>query len=103
MSALSARNHHAIVFGASGVSGWGALVQLTKYPTRDTFASITGLTNRPLSKSDALLPDDDRISLVSGVDLSGSPASVIQALKAKVPRIADVTTAFFFGEYLIIL
>lgn len=87
---------HALVFGASGVSGWGTIVQLTSYPTRTTFASITGLSNRPLSPS--FFPNDDRISLYSGVDLSGTPESVTQALKAKVPNIADITTVFFYGE-----
>lgn len=91
---------HALVFGASGISDWGTIVQLVSYPTKFTFSSITGLTNRPLSKEDSLLPEDDRIQLISGVDLNGTPGSVIQALTAKVPHIAEITTVFFYGKYL---
>ena len=87
---------HALVFGASGISGWGVITQLLSYPTKETWGSIVGLTNRPLSKPDALLPDDARLSLVSGVDLSGSEASVIEALKEKVPTIGTITHVFFY-------
>lgn len=89
---------HALVFGASGISGWETIIQLLSYPAEQVFASITGLTNRPLSVKDALLPNDERISLVSGVDLSGTPESVIESLSTKVPHIKDITTAFFYGK-----
>lgn len=88
---------HALVFGASGISGWGTIVQLISYPTKSTFSSITGLTNRSLLKEDALLPEDDRIQLISGVDLNGTSESVIEALKSKVPQIGSITTVFFYG------
>ena len=89
---------HALVFGASGISGWGTIAQLLSYPTKDTWGSIVGLTNRPLNKSDTTLPDDPRISFVSGVDLLGSPESVIASLKEKIPTIGQVTHVFFYGE-----
>lgn len=98
---MSSSPKHALVFGASGISGWGTIVQLTSYPTKETFASITGLTNRPLSAQNALLPDDNRIELVPGVDLSASPESVISELEARVPHIADITTVFFYGVYFV--
>jgi hypothetical protein len=90
-------SNHALVFGASGISGWSTVVQALSYPTPTTFASVTGVTNRPLSKAEALLPDDERIALVSGIDLSLTPQATIDTLKAKVPRIADITHVFFYA------
>lgn len=91
------QSNHALIFGASGVTGWGTMVQALTYPTNTTFASITGLTNRPLTKKQAMLPDDDRLSLVSGVDLSASAEDVIATLKANFPNIGLVTHVFFYA------
>lgn len=45
-----------------------------------------------------MLPEDDRLSLISGVDLSASSvADVIASLKANVPQIARVTHVFFYA------
>lgn len=90
-------SNHALVFGASGISGWNTIVQALSYPTPTTFTSITGVTNRPLSKAEALLPEDERVILVSGIDLSLTPETAIEALKAKVPTIADITHVFFYA------
>jgi len=88
-------SNHALIFGASGVSGWGTMIQALSYPTPTTFGSVTGITNRPLKKDDALLPDDERIMLVSGVNLSLTSEAVINALKANVPHINNITHVFF--------
>ena len=90
-------SNHALVFGASGISGWNTIVQALSYPTPTTFASVTGVTNRPLNKAEALLPDDERITLVSGIDLSLTPEVAIEALKTKVPRITEITHVFFYA------
>lgn len=89
--------NHALIFGASGVSGWGTMVQALSYPDKTTFASITGLTNRPLTKQQAMLPNDDRLSLVSGVNLSAPIKDVIASLQTNVPNIASVTHVFFYA------
>lgn len=62
---------HALVIGASGITGWGILHNLLTYPTPTTWSSIVGLTSRTLSRADALLPreEDKRIRLHSGLDL----------------------------------
>lgn len=91
------QSNHALIFGASGVSGWGTIVEALRYPTETTFASVTGLTNRPLTKEQAMLPDDDRLSLVSGVDLSAPTEDVIASIKANVPNIGLVTHVFFYS------
>lgn len=44
-----------------------------------------------------MLPEDDRLSLVSGVNLSASSEAVIASLKANVPNIGQVTHAFFYA------
>ena len=86
---------HALVFGASGISGWAIVKEALNYPSKRTFASVTGLTNRPLSLPDASLPSDSRLQLASGVDLTASSDSIVDLLKSKVPHIQDITHVFF--------
>lgn len=87
---------HALVFGASGISGWALLNQLRSYPTPSTFSKITGLSNRPLSLSQAQLPEDDtRYQLISGIDLTKSVNEVVALLQEKVAGVQGVTHVFF--------
>ena len=69
--------------------------QLLSYPTPTTWTSITGLTNRELSLEDANLPNDPRISLVSGIDLLKPALEVAELLKSKVKNIDRITHVFF--------
>lgn len=87
--------NHALVFGASGVSGWGIMHELVSYPTPTTWTSITGLTNRQLSPAEAHLPDDLRITLASGIDLTKPASEIAQLLKEKVKNIDKITHVFF--------
>jgi nucleoside-diphosphate-sugar epimerase len=91
---------HALVFGASGISGWALCDQLLEYPSKDTFAKVHGLKNRPLTKEDALLPADPRLELVSGINLSESLETVKKALQEKVKDVKGVTHVFFMGMFL---
>jgi hypothetical protein len=86
---------HALVFGASGISGWSILNQALNYPTPQTFDRITGLCNRPLTKRDAQLPDDPRVNIVPGIDLTGSVESVTKALREKVESVDTVNIVYF--------
>lgn len=88
---------HALIFGASGISGWSLLNQTRHYPSPTTFARITGTTNRPLTLEQAQIPSDERIKLVSGVNLTNPVDEVVVALKEKVPDIDTVTHVFFTG------
>jgi hypothetical protein len=88
---------HALIFGASGISGNSLCNELLVYPSRDTFSKITGLTNRPLSIKDALLPNDPRLELVSGIDLSDPLEEVKKLLKKDVKDVQNVTHVFFMG------
>ena len=90
-----ASEKHALVLGASGISGWSLVYQALSYPTPTTFKSITGQTNRPLSVQEARLPNDPRISLVSGIDFSRSESEVKSILSSKIPNLSAVTHVFF--------
>ena len=87
--------YHALVFGASGVSGWALAKECLSYPTSSTFHRVTALTNRSLSLEDSYLPSDSRLHLASGVDLTQPRKTVEALLKQKVPLVETVTHVFF--------
>jgi hypothetical protein len=87
----------ALVFGASGITGWSIVREGVNYPTKTTFSRIIGLTTRPADLSKLLLPDDERISIFSGIDLTKSIDDVAEKL-AEVDGIEEVTDVFFAGE-----
>ncbi|KAK1482338.1 hypothetical protein CABS01_14036 [Colletotrichum abscissum] len=91
---------HALILGASGISGWSLFNQARTYPTPTTFARITGTTNRPLTLEQARLPaDDPRLALVSGIDFTKSVDEVAAALRDKVPDVETVSHVFYTGTY----
>lgn len=89
-------NRTALVFGASGITGWAILREALEYPTATTFSRVIGLTNRPLDRSKSFLPDDSRLALVPGIDLTASVDDVIAKL-AEIDGIEDVTDVYFAG------
>jgi hypothetical protein len=86
--------HRALVFGASGITGWSLVQEALIYPTRTTFDKVIGLTNRPLTKTEALLPDDGRLSLYGGINLSAGVDFVEEGLK-RIEGIEEVTHVYF--------
>lgn len=94
---MSRTENHALIFGASGISGWSLMNQCLQYPSKDSFQSVAGLCNRPLSKEDAYLPDDDRLSIVSGVDLT-QPVDVVTDQLKKIANIESINVVFFAGK-----
>ncbi|KXH28548.1 hypothetical protein CNYM01_13465 [Colletotrichum nymphaeae SA-01] len=91
---------HALVLGASGISGWSLLNQARTYPTPTTFARITGTTNRPLTLEQARLPaDDPRLALVSGIDFTKTVDEVAAALRDKIPDVETVSHVFYTGTF----
>ncbi|KAL3462630.1 hypothetical protein BJX64DRAFT_299393 [Aspergillus heterothallicus] len=90
---------HALVFGASGITGWAAVnALLNDYPTPDTFQRVTALTNRPLSAEDALWPESEKLRIVSGLDLlAGDQATLETTMREKVPSIETVSHVYFFA------
>ncbi|KIW09158.1 uncharacterized protein PV09_00093 [Verruconis gallopava] len=91
--------HHALVFGASGITGWSIVDQILKgYPDANTFDKVTALTNRPLSKEDTLWPESDKLQLVSGIDLNTDTQEALDAeMKSKIKDIDTVTEVYFFA------
>lgn len=97
---MSLDGKYALIFGASGISGWSLLNQCLQYPTDSSFRRVVGLCNRPLSKKDAYLPDDPRLDIVPGVDLTQSAEAVTDQLKAKIKDVDQVEVVFFCGKHL---
>lgn len=88
----------AMVFGASGISGWAVMQNLLSYPSRTTFSRIIGLTNRPLTLEQGGFPaDDERVELYSGINLRQDLEAVRAQLKEKVPRLDEVTNVYYLG------
>ncbi|KAJ6164281.1 hypothetical protein N7470_002953 [Penicillium chermesinum] len=89
-----AEDHHALVFGASGVTGWSIVDSILRgYPTPETFRRVTALTNRPLSPEAAQWPSSEKLKLVSGIDLLQDSHSCGE----RVPDIETVTEVYFFA------
>lgn len=100
MSSTSApAGRTALVFGASGITGWAIVREALQYPSPTAFSRVIGLTNRPMDPSQFLLPDDSRIHFASGIDLTGAVNKVVDELSG-VPGIEDVTDVYFAGENL---
>lgn len=99
---------HALVFGASGLAGWGVVDQLlSNYPAQGTFSRVTALVNRPFSVADSYWPTASpsrpELQLVSHVNLlKGSVEALTDFLKREVGDIGSVTHAFYFGACLTI-
>jgi hypothetical protein len=87
----------ALVFGASGITGWAIARTALEYPTPTTFSRVIGVTNRPLSLADSQLPSDPRLSLKSGINLSGDVEAIVQAL-AEINGIEEITHVYFTGK-----
>ncbi|KAF4549239.1 Hypothetical protein D9617_22g065840 [Elsinoe fawcettii] len=86
---------HALIFGASGISGWSLLNQTRIYPSQTSFTRITGTTNRPFTLKQAQIPADDRIKTASGINLTKPVNEIVATLKGKVADIDTVTHVFF--------
>ncbi|KAF6241297.1 hypothetical protein HO173_000007 [Letharia columbiana] len=91
----------ALVFGASGISGWAIMRQCLGHTSSDssnTFSRVIGLTNRPLSKEASLLnAEDERWELHSGIDLEEDVDAVAE--KLKVIQDVDQVTHVYFTSY----
>ncbi|TKW57239.1 3-oxo-Delta-4,5-steroid 5-beta-reductase [Colletotrichum tanaceti] len=86
---------HALILGASGISGWSLLNQARIYPTPTTFTRITGTTNRPLTLEQAQLPADFRLKIVSGIDFAKTVDEVAQSFEQKISDVDTVTHVFY--------
>ncbi|EFW19453.1 conserved hypothetical protein [Coccidioides posadasii str. Silveira] len=84
---------HALVLGASGISGWAFTNQLLRnYPRPGVWSQITALSRKPMSEEECLhWPKDERLRLVSEFDVHNDPEEVLKRkFKEKIP---DVNTS----------
>ena len=104
----SVNGAHALVFGASGLAGWGVVDQLlSNYPAQGTFSQVTALVNRPFSVADSYWPNPSpsqpKLQLVPHVDLlKGSVEDFTAFLKRAVADVGTVTHTYYFGALLVI-
>jgi hypothetical protein len=91
--------NHALIYGASGITGWAIVNQLLKgYPSPNDFSRITALTNRPLKHEETLWPKSDKLLLTTANLMhDGGQAGLEKVLKQKVRDIDTVSHVFFFG------
>ncbi|KAL4908855.1 hypothetical protein BDW74DRAFT_73698 [Aspergillus multicolor] len=87
----------ALVFGASGISGWAVTKCALSYPTPTTFSRVIGLTNRPLPLEKSGLPNDPRLELYSGINLRQSLDDVLVQLQEKIPNLEEVTHVYYLA------
>ncbi|KAK1985273.1 hypothetical protein LZ30DRAFT_810358 [Colletotrichum cereale] len=89
---------HALILGASGISGWSLMNQACTYPTPTTFRRITGTANRPLPLDEAHLPVDSRLHIASGIDFTKSVDEVAASLRRSIPD-AETISHVFYAAY----
>lgn len=100
---MAEQSNHAIVYGASGLTGWAIVNQLLKsYPHAGAFRKVTAVTNRPLTLSETFWPElnlqGPSLELVSGIDLGQEDeAAVANALRSTVKEVEMVTHVFYLG------
>lgn len=76
-------HRQALVFGASGITGWAIVRECLIYPDSTTFSHVIGVCNRPTSRKDLLLKEGaDRVDIQSGIDLSSNVNSLTDQLQA---------------------
>lgn len=95
----TSQGHHAIVFGCSGINGWALVNQLlNKYPAPGTFSRVTAVANRAFTAEEAQWPTDDRLQIVSGVDLLvGDDAALEKTLAEKISSVETISHVYYAG------
>lgn len=89
----------AIVFGASGVTGWSFINELLHdYPKQGIWEGVVAMTNRPLKQEDSLWPSDPRLQIISGLNLLESQEAIEEALQSKVKDLEKVTHVYYLGK-----
>lgn len=90
---------HALVYGASGITGWAIVNQiLNGFPSNETFSKVTALTNRPLPPEVAQWPSSEKLQVVSGLDLlEGDQEALEKTMKDRVTDLDTVSHVFFFA------
>jgi hypothetical protein len=92
--------HHALIFGASGITGWAITNQLLKgYPSPDAFSTVTACTNRPLKLEDTLWPKSKKLQTAQVNLMNEKGQEGLEAeLKRNIKGIENVSHVYFFGK-----
>lgn len=100
MGSSAPTDNHALVFGASGVSGWAIVNAIVNgYPTRESFRRVTALTNRALPPDVARWPASEKLDVVSGFDLlqTDDQSELEAEMKARIPGVENVSIIYLFA------
>ena len=74
---------YALVLAASGISGWAIVRECLSYSSTASFTRVIALSNKPLEKTDFLLPEEaetEKLELYSGIDLSKGVDPTVKSL-----------------------
>jgi nucleoside-diphosphate-sugar epimerase len=88
---------HALVFGASGITGWAIVNELlTNHPDAQRFTKVTAVTNRPFPAHISRWPKSSKLDIVSGIDiLKGDQNDLDREMKRDIKGISAVTHVYF--------
>ncbi|KAJ9611201.1 hypothetical protein H2200_004384 [Cladophialophora chaetospira] len=89
-----AESRQAVIFGASGISGWAITRAAVLSTGASSFKKVIGFTSRPLSMKESGLPEDPKLELRSGLDLTRSLDDVTRFL-ASIDGIQNTSHVYF--------
>lgn len=97
---VQGNGHHAVVFGCSGINGWALVNQLLSgYPSAESFSKVTAIANRPFTAEEARWPQNDRLQIITGIDLLGKDdTSLLKTLTEKVKSVETVSHVYYAGN-----
>jgi hypothetical protein len=91
----------ALIFGASGVSGWSFVNEiLNDYPKKGIWTGVHALTNRPLDLEKTLWPKDDRLVVTSGLNLLEGSQDDLESKLGAIKGLDKVTHVIYLGAYM---
>ncbi|ATZ45335.1 hypothetical protein BCIN_01g01350 [Botrytis cinerea B05.10] len=97
----SSPKKNALIFGATGLIGWGIVNELlSSYPQPGVFSMITAVANRPISAIDTHWPEGSpqmpELQVVTGINLlEGTSEDLAMQLKDCVKDVGSITHVFY--------
>lgn len=94
---------NALIFGATGLIGWGIVNELlSSYPQPGVFSTVTAVANRSLSASDTHWPEGSpqtpELQVVTGINLlEGTSEDLATQLKDCMNDVGSITHVFYTG------
>ncbi|KAK2745757.1 hypothetical protein FQN55_006078 [Onygenales sp. PD_40] len=92
---MAEKKNVALVFGASGISGWAVSKNLLSYPSSRTFTRIIALTYRQNSLDGGTFPQDPRLEIYSGINVRGELNEVKKGIQQRIPEVEEVTHVYY--------